>query len=94
MIIIEIKDNAKLKLKEYYSLGKEPCAIRIRVKGYTWAGLNADIVLEELNDPDKFYTYEGINFIVDKHIEESFSKVIIEYTQDWFKKGFAVRVKS
>ena len=34
-MIIEIKDNAKLKLKEYYSLGQEPCALRIRVKGYT-----------------------------------------------------------
>jgi len=35
IMIIEIKDNARLKLKEYYSLGKEPCAIRIRVLGYT-----------------------------------------------------------
>lgn len=88
-----INNNALEPLNELKKLGNEKSVFKIRMKGYTWSGVNVDVVLVEQEKDMKIYLKDEFRFFIDTFLEEKFSQVIIEYTDSWFKKGFVVRVK-
>lgn len=88
-----INNTAIEPLQELYKLGNSQSVFKVRMKGYTWSGVNVNIVLVEQEADMKIYSKDNFNFFIDPFLEEKFSQIIIEYTDSWFKKGFVVRVK-
>jgi len=85
-----ITDIAKEKLVELQS-NNEP--IKLKITGFSWCGAELGIVSEKQSENDKVYNTDGIDIIVSEELEGAMKGADINYSTNFFKKGFEVTPK-
>lgn len=85
---IDLTESAKEQiLKE----NKGDKYIRLYIKNMSWAGPTFGLSLDEtIKDTDVLKELEGIKFIVDDHIENTYRKIVVDYGDRYFRKGYIV----
>ncbi len=86
----KITSKAKEKLIEIKN-HNEP--IKLKITGFSWCGAEFGIVSEKQSENDKVYTAEGIDIIVSDELEGAISGVEIDYSTNFFKRGFEITPK-
>lgn len=65
-------------------------AIRLIVKGFTWAGALLGVVLDEQQSDDEKIIIDELTFIAKKDILHLLENVRIEYAKGFFRNSFKV----
>ena len=86
----KLSDKAKEKMLEMKS-NNEP--IKLKITGFSWCGAEFGIVSEKQSENDKVYDAEGIELIVSDELEGAIKGADIDYSTNFFKKGFEVTPK-
>jgi len=83
----KLSDKAKEKLMELKN-SNEP--IKLKITGFSWCGAELGIVSEKQSENEKIYDAEGIDIIVSEELEGAIKGADIDYSTNFFKKGFEV----
>lgn len=89
---LTLSNAAKENMKNLLS-NKKNKVFKINFKGYSWGGLNLDLVLEEQENSMKIYEQDEIKFVVDKEIDGVVNEIMIDYMNYFFKKGFVLKAR-
>lgn len=84
---LEIRDNAKEKLKEY---NDKDIPLRLIISGLSWCGPTFSIVSEKHDSDDEFFDVDGIKISVSRDVYNILEKATIEYSNRFLRKGFIV----
>ena len=87
---LKLTDKAKEKLLELKN-NNEP--IKLKITGFSWCGAEFGIVSEKQTEEDKVYNVEGIDIIVSDELEGAISGADIDYSTNFFNKGFEITPK-
>ena len=89
---INLTDAAKAELEAVLSRYTEsPKAFRIFVKGYSWAGPYFDVVLDERRESDCAEPFMNTVIVAEKFYVDKFEGFNIDFSKNFFNKGFVVR---
>lgn len=84
---LEIRDNAKEKLKEY---NDKDIPLRLIISGLSWYGPTFSIVSEKHDSDDEIFDVDGIKISVSRDVYNILEKATIEYSNRFLRKGFIV----
>ena len=84
---LEIRDNAKEKLKEY---NDKDIPLRLIISGLSWCGPTFSIVSEKHDSDDEFFDVDGIKISVSRDVYNILEIATIEYSNRFLRKGFIV----
>lgn len=88
---INVTDKASKELKKYLkSKGLDDHSFRIYVAGFGWGGPNFGIALDEQKDGDKTQEIDGLTFVVEEDLTETYDSFKVDYSDNWLRKGFHV----
>ena len=91
-MIIKVHYNAVKELQKMIdSDDTKTKAIRIKSNGYSWHGINWDIVLDEQKDDDVAVTDKGFTIIVEDKLAKLFSVATIEYKKTFAGYKFVIK---
>lgn len=85
---ITVSTNAIEQLANRYS--DKSKVFRVMINGFGWGGPVFGIVLDEQFEGDHIEEKEGIKFAVNEDILDQFGSFKIDYTSNYFRKGFTI----
>lgn len=91
--MIIITDNAAEKFNEIRQKSKSPenAMLRVSFGGFGWGGPKLQLALDELKkDDDKIVESKNIKIIYDKEIQNYVNGTVIDYSDNWFNRGFFI----
>lgn len=86
----KLTDIAKEKMLEMKS-SNEP--IKLKITGFSWCGAEFGIVSEKQSENDQIINVDGIDLIVSDELTGAISGAEIDYSSNFFRKGFEVTPK-
>ena len=84
---INISENAKEKMKEYF---KNEVPLKLVIQGVSWCGPTFAVVSEKHLVKDEIYKEEGLEIAISENVSNMLSEVRIDYSNKIFRKGFIV----
>ena len=87
--MLNITEKALAALSE--TVKEKASSIRILVKGYGWGGPVFGIALDEQKDGDQVVMIEEHQFVIDSELVDLFKGFSVDYSDNWFGKGFTIR---
>lgn len=66
---------------------------RIMINGFGWGGPVFGVVLDEQYGEDYIEEIDGIKFAVNNDVLKQFGNFVIDYTSNYFRKGFNIRAE-
>lgn len=89
---IKVTEKAKKMIKETLSDKDlvDP-VIRIYVAGFGWGGPNFGIALDEQKKNDYAMKDDGINYVVEDELIDSYGEFLVDYSTNWLYKGFKIQ---
>lgn len=92
--MITVTEKAAEKLVEVFqkSNKSESAMVRVSFGGYGWGGPRLQLTLDELkNKEDVIIESQGIKVVYDSDIEPYVNGITIDYSNNWYERGFVVR---
>ena len=92
--MINLTKTAVEKFNEIRKKAKNPenTMLRVYFAGYGWGGPRLELTLEELKgDNDIVIEAEDINVVYASEIEAYVDGIVIDYSNNWFNRGFTIR---
>lgn len=91
-MIIKVHYNAAKHLQKLLDSDMTKSkTIRITSNGYSWGGINWDIVLDEQKDNDVVCNDKGFKILVADNLAKFFSVATIEYKQTFAGYKFVIK---
>ena len=91
-MIIKIHFNALKHLDKLVAESENKLkSIRIKSNGYSWSGINWDIVLDEQKENDVIVEDKGYKIIVEENFAKLFSIATIEYKKTFAGYKFVIK---
>lgn len=88
---VDITEKAKEELKELLKQKDiQNNTIRVFVQSIGWGGPSLSMALDKSKDEDILIENDGFKFIIDKNLAKDMSKVNIDYSDVWYRKGFRI----
>lgn len=88
---INISEDAQKELKRVLDKKKLPNhSLRIFRQSIGWGGPVLSMSLDESKDEDISIEEEGFKFLIDGRLSINISKINIDYSNGWFRKGFRI----
>lgn len=85
---IKVSEEAIEQLANRYS--DKSKVFRVMINGFGWGGPVFGIVLDEQFEDDYIEEKNGIKFAVNTDILDQFGSFMVDYTSNYFRKGFVV----
>ena len=83
---VTVPETAVETLKTIIDENKEqPSNIRVFFQGMSWNGPSFGLALDQLEDEDLTYEFDGLNFVMNEEEFEAFGDIVIEDTGYGFK---------
>jgi len=89
--MINITDSAINELKKILENSEENM-VRVFTAGYSWRGPALSIALDKQKEDDIVEEVDGIKFIAEPFMIESFKEFDIDYSNNFLRKGFSVSI--
>lgn len=88
---IKLTDIAQEELKKVVDSRKNTNKdLRIYIQGMGWGGPSFGIALDEPKDEDQVIEIDNLKFLLDRDMVNNFSEFIIDYSNNWLRRGFYV----
>ena len=87
---IEVSQNAQTELDKQVPVENRDGAVRIILNGFGWGGPSFGIVLDKQKENDYTQAYGDIKVVVESDLLNQFNGFIIDYVNNWLRKGFTV----
>ena len=95
--MINVTNKAAEKFNEVIKKVDNPenKMLRVSFEGFGWGGPNFELTLDELKgENDIIVETEGIKVIYDSEFKDYLNGVVINYSDNWFKRGFIISGES
>lgn len=91
-MVIKVHYNAAKHLQKMLDADDDKSKVlRIVSNGYSWSGINWDIVLDEQRDGDVVVTDKGFTIVVHENLAKFFSVATIEYKRTFAGYKFVIK---
>ena len=87
---INLTEKAQEELKKVLKSKDNGKFVRIYIAGFGWGGPSFGLALDELKEGDSKVEAGEFTFILEEHLVEAFKGFIIDYTNNWLRRGFFV----
>ncbi len=91
--MVKVTEKAAEKLKEMTANQDSPNKmLRVSFGGFGWGGPKLHLALDELShDTDIVVESQGVKIVYDANIENYIANTVIDYSANYFTRGFYVR---
>ena len=90
--MIKISQKAKEQLASLLEQKKEKYqAVRIYITGYRWSGPQLGLALDEINNNDQIFAYEGIQLAINKRESAKMGMVEIDFQESLRGNRFLIQ---
>ena len=91
-MVIKVHYNAAKHLQKMLDKDETKSKVlRIISNGYSWSGINWDIVLDEQRDDDVISKDKGFTVVVEEKLAKFFSVATIEYKRTFAGYNFVIK---
>lgn len=92
MITVSKEAAEKFEIIRLKAKNSEKAMIRIGFGGFGWGGPKLQLTLDELkNEDDEIVESQGVKVVYESDLEAYLSKVVIDYSNKWFDRGFIIK---